>query len=278
MSYQKRIMLSNLLGTNWYHFATQRTGIAMPNCFTYATARISEIIGKNQPLDTTKVRGAGDLWENHAPEFHQEKYAREGALMIWKGGAGNYGHVAVCEELLDVYTIGWSESNYGGAMFLYQKRNPNGYAGLQFMGYLVHKELPMVKETAPTTSLKYAVGTPICAGSGYGTPYGEQYIKGDYQGYITQIELGAPYPYLVDKRMWVNDELIDSDPHIPTKKSFAVGDWVGVRTGALDYAGKNASGVVKGVIYYTLDELIGDRAVLDIPGICTAFHTKDLFK
>lgn len=146
MSYQKRTTLSNLLNTNWYQSAVSRTGVAMPNCFTYAMARVSEIIGYAQPLDVTRVRGAGDLWENHAPEFRQEKYAREGALMIWKGGAGNYGHVAVCEELIDVNTIGWGESNYGGAMFLYQKRNPNGYAGLRFMGYLVHKDLPVVEE------------------------------------------------------------------------------------------------------------------------------------
>lgn len=57
-----------------------------------------------------------------------------------------------------------------------------------------------------------------------------------------------------------------------------VGDWVGVKVGAKDYNGNSAGGVVRGKVYYTVDELKGDRAVLDIPGICTPFHTKDLFK
>lgn len=142
MSFIKRSTLSNLLNTSWYQYAVQRTGITMPNCFTYACARISEIIGRNQPLDTMKVRGAGDLWEHHAPEFTQQRYACKGALMIWKGGNGNYGHVAVVEDLIDVNTIEWSESNYGGELFRIIRRNSNGYAGLQFMGYLYHKDLP----------------------------------------------------------------------------------------------------------------------------------------
>ena len=64
----------------------------------------------------------------------------------------------------------------------------------------------------------------------------------------------------------------------PKPVEFHVGDWVGVKQGAKDFNGNPAGGVVRGKIYYTLDELKGDRAVLDIPGICTPFRTKDLFK
>ena len=64
----------------------------------------------------------------------------------------------------------------------------------------------------------------------------------------------------------------------PQQPKFKVGDWVGVRSGAKDYNGNPAGGVVRDKVWYTLDELNGDRAVLDIPGICTPFHTKDLFK
>ena len=64
----------------------------------------------------------------------------------------------------------------------------------------------------------------------------------------------------------------------PQQPKFKVGDWVGVRSGAKDYNGNPAGAVVRDKVWYTLDELNGDRAVLDIPGICTPFHTKDLFK
>lgn len=136
---------------------------------------------------------------------------------------------------------------------------------------------------------KYSVGTPVCmciiaSSSGGGNVY-----KGDWSGTITKVIAGAKYPYLIDNGAigWTNDAGIDNDPHVPNKKpsststsnvKFKVGDWVGVKNGANDYNGNPAGGVVKGKIYYTLDELKGNRAVLDIPGICTAFNTKDLFK
>lgn len=138
------------------------------------------------------------------------------------------------------------------------------------------------EEPAPAP-LKWPIGTPVCVSSGYGTPYGVGLINGDYEGTITQIELGAPYPYLINTRMWVNDALIDADPHVPgsarpASSPIKVGDWVGNRAGARDYNGSAAGGVVKGVIYYTADEIKGDRVVLDIPGICTPFRLSDLFK
>lgn len=64
----------------------------------------------------------------------------------------------------------------------------------------------------------------------------------------------------------------------PATSAIKVGDWVGVKVGAKDYNGNNAGGVVRGKVWYTVDELKGDRAVLDIPGICTPFHVRDLFK
>lgn len=91
---------------------------------------------------------------------------------------------------------------------------------------------------APTPQpLKWSIGTPVCVSSGYGTPYGVGLINGDYEGTITQIELGAPYPYLIDNRMWVNDALIDADPHVPgsarpasSGEKYSVGDPVCTNT------------------------------------------------
>lgn len=62
------------------------------------------------------------------------------------------------------------------------------------------------------------------------------------------------------------------------KVTFKVGDKVGVKAGAKDYNGNAAGGVTRGKVCYRIDELIGNRAVLDLKGICTPFNTKDLFK
>ena len=140
MAFKKRTSLSGLTGSNWMDWALRRTGVAMPNCFTYATARISEILGREEYLDSPRVNGAQELWDNYSDGFKRSKYAVEGALMIWQ--SGQWGHVAVCEELIDTNTIAWSQSNYGGAMFEYVKGNPNGYKGMKFLGYLVHDKLP----------------------------------------------------------------------------------------------------------------------------------------
>ena len=56
------------------------------------------------------------------------------------------------------------------------------------------------------------------------------------------------------------------------------GDLVGVKEYVKDYNGTPAGGVKRGVVCYRVDQLRGDRAVLDITGICTPFHVKDLFK
>ena len=134
MTFKKRTSLSGLTGSNWMDWAVRRTGVNMPNCFTYATARISEILGREEYLDSPRVNGAQELWDNYSDGFKRSKYAVEGALMIWQ--SGQWGHVAVCEELIDTNTIAWSQSNYGGAMFEYVKGNPNGYKGMKFLSRL----------------------------------------------------------------------------------------------------------------------------------------------
>lgn len=78
--------------------------------------------------------------------------------------------------------------------------------------------------------------------------------------------LGALRP----KCYLANDEPVHTD--------IKEGDIVGVREGVKDYNGTPASGVKRGVVCYRVDELCGDRAVLDMYGICTPFHVADLFK
>lgn len=144
--------------------------------------------------------------------------------------------------------------------------------------------------STPSASLNYSEGTPVCVEQLNTQSNGGELVSSHIEGVIGRVIQGATYPYRVDRNGtpvgWVNDAIIDADPHIPgaTQPStpqpspMKVGDWVGVKTGAKDYNGNNAGGVVKGKVYYTLDELKGDRAVLDIPGICTAFNINDLFK
>lgn len=138
MGFTPRTGLGNFLSTSWYNYAKSRTGIDMPNCFTYATGRISEIVGYNQPLDpqNNKVNGAQDLWYMHHENFTNSSEPCEGALMIWQ--YSTWGHVAVCENSSGT---AWSQSNYGGNIFEYITGNPNGYCGMNFLGYLVHKDL-----------------------------------------------------------------------------------------------------------------------------------------
>ena len=181
------------MSSQWYRYAVSRTGVAMPNCFTYATGRISEIVGYNQPLDPVnrRVNGAQDLWNTHHPNFTQSGTPKAGALMIWR--YGTWGHVAVCENSNGT---AWSQSNYGGANFEYITGNPNGYCGMTFLGYLIHKDLNST--TATNTSgamtfeqmtqedwaVKFKNDTPIIihrnntAGPSIGT-----FVKGETQVY-----------------------------------------------------------------------------------------------
>lgn len=68
---------------------------------------------------------------------------------------------------------------------------------------------------------KYTVGTLCCVQQLAKSSDGSRgVIKSHYQGYITKIIAGAKYPYLLDdgRGGWVNDAIIDADPHVPSAK------------------------------------------------------------
>lgn len=150
MSFTPRTSYGNFGNSQWMSYAVARTGVAMPNCFTYATARISEIVGSRQSLDGgSKVAGAGQLWATHAPEFVQSGTPVLGALMIFQGGVAPYyyGHVAVVEGISGG-RVTFSESSYREFNFRLNSMGsapgsyyPNGYGNLKLIGYLVHKSL-----------------------------------------------------------------------------------------------------------------------------------------
>ena len=65
------------------------------------------------------------------------------------------------------------------------------------------------------------------------------------------------------------------EPAEEVKKTVKVGCRVKVKKGAKSYEGKTVASFIYNNVY-TVDELKGTRAVLDIKGICTAFKTSDL--
>jgi N-acetylmuramoyl-L-alanine amidase CwlA len=72
----------------------------------------------------------------------------------------------------------------------------------------------------------------------------------------------------------ISDKL-NAKPVVTASTTIKKGDKVKVNKGAKDYNGTSiASFVYSGT--YTVDELKGNRAVLDKKGICTAFNVKDL--
>lgn len=72
-----------------------------------------------------------------------------------------------------------------------------------------------------STKEKYTVGTLCCVQQLAKSSDGSRgVINCHYQGYITKIIAGAKYPYLLDDGLggWVNDAIIDADPHVPSNK------------------------------------------------------------
>lgn len=155
MTFNERTTIGGLDNSSWMQYAIQRTGVRLGNCFTYATARISEIVGYNQSLDGAKlVAGAGQLWGIHDPAFKQSSTPVPGALAIYQGT--QWGHVAVVEKV-DGDTIWISESNYGdnrdtdldgladGFRYLQNTGIVGqpywGEPGLVLVGFLVHTDL-----------------------------------------------------------------------------------------------------------------------------------------
>lgn len=161
---EARTTIGNLDNSQWMTYAVNRTKVRLGNCFTYATARISEIVGYNQSLDgATRVDGAGQLWETHDPAFRQSSEAIPGALAIFKNG--DFGHVAVVEKI-EGPSIYVSQSDYGDNRDTNGNSIPDGFSyvktsgvvgqsyvtngSLILVGYLIHKDLNVQKKTKQT--------------------------------------------------------------------------------------------------------------------------------
>lgn len=101
-------------------------------------------------------------------------------------------------------------------------------------------------------------------------------VKGDTLSKIAN-KFGTTVASLVALNNISNPNLIHVGQvlKVSTTKTVKVGSKVMVKQGAKTYTGGNVAAFVYGKIY-TVDELKGDRAVLDKKGICTPFKVSDL--
>lgn len=134
----------------------------LPNCTCYAYGRAYEILGTDPKLPT----GNAGTWYEKDTKHKKGSTPQLGAIACWKGSGQYNGHVAVVEEI-NGSKISFSESNYGGDLFRYQKNiDPNKYASgapynYTFQGYIYIGEAPepVKPGTISGTYLMKNVGT-----------------------------------------------------------------------------------------------------------------------
>ncbi len=133
------------------------------------------------------------------------------------------------------------------------------------------------KEETPEPGTTFKVGDLVRVKAGARSYEGKKIASFVYQGEYVIDQLKGDRAVLDQKGIntaFHTADLIlikEEPPAVP----FKVGDVVMVKKGAKSYEGKKiASFVYKG--HYVIDQLKGDRAVLDQKGINTAFHTADL--
>lgn len=177
--------------------------------------------------------------------------------------------------------------NWNGKYCTYLTQNPGAthLGQCNISGKVRAFRLKGLKNDAPKeepkkeTTTKYKVGDKVNINGVYtSSTSDEKLAPARTSGVITQIIAGVKNPYLLDdgKLGWVNDACIVTNTK-PVDKTIKVGDMVKIKKGAKSYDGV----VMASHIYnkkYRVDELNGNRAVLDAKGLCTAFNIKDLIK
>ena len=159
-------------------------------------------------------------------------------------------------------------------------------------GAWINKSLNKKEETKPVEPSKPDTSNPIgkdviVNGRLYGTSAGANPGKtvSNLKTKVTRYQKGAKYPYNFTGDIgWASESSVKFIDFTPTPEpepkpttGFKVGDKVKVNKNAKSYEGKSVASFVYSNTY-TIDELNGNRAVLDKKGICTAFNTKDLTK
>lgn len=127
----------------------------LPNCVGYANGRFNEIYDEMKGTSGSKYP-----WFNcnacnfisRAREFYPElEISSEpvpGAIIVWTGGWGDYGHVAIVEKINYDGSLFTSESAYGGSMFYTATRYPANEWGMggtyKFAGFILNPAVPKI--------------------------------------------------------------------------------------------------------------------------------------
>lgn len=143
------------LGNN-SHGQRQKGLNVLPNCVGYAVGRFNEIggygeckwlVARGNACDFISIGQQQGLQISDAPTL--------GGCMVWAGGPGGYGHVAIVERVQGD-KIETSESEYYGKAFTTYKRTGRNWSegcywmrsSYKYLGCIVN---PAVKEDKPVT-------------------------------------------------------------------------------------------------------------------------------
>ena len=129
----------------------------LPNCVGYANGRFNEIYDEMKGTTGSKypwfncnacnfIKRRNEMY----PELQIGNDPKPGAIIVWTGGWGDYGHVAIVERINYDGSILTSESAYGGSAFYNctrYKANEWGMGGTyKFAGFIYN---PAVPDIAP---------------------------------------------------------------------------------------------------------------------------------
>ena len=151
---------------------------------------------------------------------------------------------------------------------------------LSKMDYIIAEANKINNPVVPAPTNKYKVGDVVSINGVYVSSTSTEKLQPAItKGTITRIVEGARNPYLLDNGNigWVNDTCIVGSSETNKTTTIKVGDRVKIKKGAKSYEGVAMASFVYNNTY-RVDELNGNRAVLDKTGLCTAFNIKDLIK
>lgn len=166
-----------------------------------------------------------------------------------------------------------------GAKKPYNTTGDLGWVGEESVTFLDGTTTPDTEPATPETSSPIGKDV-IVNGRLYGDSSGGNPGKtvSNLRTKVTRYKSGAAKPYNFTGDIgWASSDSVSFVDGSSSSSTFYVGDMVRVRSGAKSYTGQNIASFVYNNTY-RIDELSGDRAVLDEKGICTAFNTKDLIK
>lgn len=118
-------------------YPQQWTGSVLANCTGYVHGRWIEIAGRTAD-NFGLSNGNGNTYYGHSDGFARSSTPSVGAIICY---GGQYGHVAIVEQVNSDGSIVVSQSNYGGVPFEVKTLTPPTYyqpGGLTFQGFIVN--------------------------------------------------------------------------------------------------------------------------------------------